>query len=59
MALIFLKKLCICTQWFNKVSEKEKYTSHTIVHLTLFTCAFCHMRIQNLLKGPARSCREE
>ena len=26
---------------------------HTIARLTVFTCAFCHMRVQNLLKGPA------
>ena len=26
-----------------------------MVHLTLFMCAFCHMCVENLLKGPANS----
>ena len=41
----------------NKVSrilEKGKYTSHIIAHLTVFTHAFCHMHVENLLKGPAK-----
>ena len=33
--------------------RKEKYLSHTIAHLTVFTRAFCHTRVENLLKGPA------
>ena len=33
--------------------EKGKWTSHTIAHITVFACAFCHMHTENLLKGPA------
>ena len=35
-----------------KILEKGKQTSHTIASLTVFVRAFCHMRIENLLKGP-------
>ena len=36
----------------NKILGKSKDTSHTIARLTVFTRAFCHMRVENLLKGP-------
>ena len=36
---------------FNKVIKFQKKT--TIACLTLFMHAFCHMRVENLLKGPA------
>ena len=32
--------------------RKRKYTSYTIAHLTVFTCAFCHICVENLLKVP-------
>ena len=32
--------------------EKEKYTSHTIACLMVFKHAFCHTRVEKLLKGP-------
>ena len=35
-----------------KLYNLGKYTSHTIICLTVFTCAFCHMCVENLLKGP-------
>ena len=35
-----------------KVSEKEKYTLHTIACLTTFTYVFRHTYVENLLKGP-------
>ena len=35
-----------------KILEKEKYTSQTTACLMLFTCAFCHLGVKNLLKGP-------
>ena len=35
-----------------KVSEKEKYTLHTIACLTTFTSAFHNTCVENLLKGP-------
>ena len=35
-----------------KISEKEKYTLHTIACLTTFTYAFHHTYVENLLKGP-------
>ena len=31
--------------------RKRKYTSHTIARLTVFTHAFCHTRVENLLRG--------
>ena len=37
-----------------KILGKGKYTSHTIAHLTIFTRAFCHTHVENLLKGPAK-----
>ena len=40
--LNFFKVLSICTQSHSEsdqILEKEKYTSHTIAHLTLFTHA--------------------
>ena len=43
---------------FNKVLKKEKYTLHTITHLILFMCVFCHTRVQNLLIGPV-SCAKK
>ena len=30
----------------------EKYTWHTIARLAVFMCAFCHVPVENLLKGP-------
>ena len=33
--------------------EKQKYGSHTITHLTVFTCLFSQMQVENLLKGTA------
>ena len=56
MVLTFLKCYVYAQNLFNKVYqilEKEKYISHTITRLTLFTRAFCHTRVENLLKGPA------
>ena len=38
------------TKFNYKILEKEKYTLHTIAHLTIFTQAFYHMRAQNFLK---------
>ena len=35
-----------------QILEKEKYTSHTIALLTLFTRAFRHTRVENLLRWP-------
>ena len=56
MFLTFLKNnMHMCTMLFNqsyKIFEKEKYTSHTIAFLTVFTRAFCTTRVENLLKGP-------
>ena len=40
-----------------KILGKEKYTSHTITCLTVFTHAFCHTQVENLLKGPDSSCK--
>ena len=34
----------------------EKYTSHTTARRTLFIHAFCHTRVENLLKGPDVFC---
>ena len=51
--LNFLKKNYVYAHNpFNRVSEKEKYTSHTMARLLLFPRAFCDTRVQNLLKGP-------
>ena len=50
-----LKILCICAQFLKesyKILEKEKYTSHTIARLTVFTRVFCHTLVENVLKGP-------
>ena len=33
------------------ILEKYKYTLHTMAHLTILECAFCHTRVENL-KGP-------
>ena len=35
-----------------KILGKEKYTLDTIAHLTVFTHAFGHTHVKNLLKGP-------
>ena len=42
----------------NKSLEKEKYTSHTIARLTVFTCAFCPACGENLLKGPVNRAKD-
>ena len=55
MVWTLLKILCTCTQsleYSHKILEKEKYISHTITPLMIFTRAFCHMHVENLLKGP-------
>ena len=35
---------------FNKVAKSYKKEKHTIARLTVFTRAFCHKRVENLLK---------
>ena len=36
----------------NEILLKEKYLSHYFARLIVFMCAFCHMCLENLLKGP-------
>ena len=36
-----------------EILGKEKYISPTIAQLSVFMRAFCHMRVENLLKGSA------
>ena len=50
---MFLTSLKILHIFAQSLLQKEKYTSHTIVYLALFKCAFCHVLNENLLKGPA------
>ena len=38
-----------------EVLEKEKYTLHIIACPTVVTCAFCHVHVENLMKGPVFS----
>ena len=55
MILTFWKYYVYVHHPFNKVVRflgKEKYTSHTIAHLMLFTQAFCYMCVENLPIGP-------
>ena len=35
-----------------KIQKKKKYISQTIACLAFYTRAFCHMRVENLLKRP-------
>ena len=39
--------------------KMKKYTSHTIAHLTVFTRALYHSRVENLLKEPSILARKK
>ena len=52
MVLTFLKMLCITINNLYKIMEK-KNISHTNAHPLVFTHAFCHTYVENLLKKPA------
>ena len=54
--LKFLKNtMYVCTIPLIKSYDlrKVKSTSHAIIHLTIFTSAFCQMHVENLLQRPA------
>ena len=54
--LNFLKNtMYVCTIPLIKSYDlrKVKSTSHAIIHLTIFTSAFCQMHVENLLQRPA------
>ena len=54
-ASTFPEVLYICAQSFwqnHKILEKEKYTSHTIARLMMFTRPHSYTRVESLLNGP-------
>ena len=55
MVLTFKNIMYMCTIFLrsHEILGKEKCILHNIPRLTVFTCALCHTRVENLLKGPA------
>ena len=47
----FYTYLLTCFKKNTSILLKVKYASHTNVHLTVVTHTFCHMHVENLLKG--------
>ena len=52
ISLRFLKIIMYMCIISYDILGKGKYTLHTIARLIVFTHAFCHAYVQNLLKGP-------
>ena len=56
MVLTFNKTIYMCAIPLIKLQNPKKRKIYTIVHLTVFSLAFCHRRVKNLLKGLGTRC---